>query len=123
MSTATRPQPETTGTDSADRLPFKVKAFDLLAAGRREEAQELAEEGKAIVDLSGGLHASEVAGAQHIITLAHQIVNEADSKKFKPILDDVILVLWPSLTPDGQDIIANWYMSNVGTPYETARTP
>ncbi|WP_220473384.1 M14 family metallopeptidase [Flagellimonas lutimaris] len=89
----------------------------------REEAQNLAEEGKAIVDLSGGLHASEVAGAQHIITLAHQIVNEADSKKFKPILDDVILVLWPSLNPDGQDIIANWYMSNVGTPYETARTP
>ncbi len=89
----------------------------------REEAQKLAEEGKAIVDLSGGLHASEVAGAQHIITLAHQIVSEADTKKFKPILDDVILVLWPSLNPDGQDIIVNWYMSNVGTAYETARTP
>lgn len=89
----------------------------------REQAQELAAEGKAIVDISGGLHASEVAGAQHIITLAHQIVSEANSKKFKPILDDVILVLWPSLNPDGQDIIANWYMSNVGTPYETARTP
>lgn len=89
----------------------------------REEARKLAEEGKAIVDLSGGLHASEVAGAQHIITLAHQIVSEADTKKFKPILDNVILVLWPSLNPDGQDIIANWYMSNVGTPYETARTP
>ncbi|WP_437395954.1 M14 family zinc carboxypeptidase [Flagellimonas lutimaris] len=89
----------------------------------REEAQKLAEEGKAIVDLSGGLHASEVAGAQHIITLAHQIVSEAETKKFKPILDNVILVLWPSLNPDGQDIIANWYMSNVGTPYETARTP
>ncbi|MGN7513560.1 MAG: M14 family zinc carboxypeptidase [Allomuricauda sp.] len=89
----------------------------------REEAKNLAIEGKAIVDLSGGLHASEVAGAQHIITLAHQIVTEADTKKFKPILDNVILVLWPSLNPDGQDIIANWYMSNVGTPYETARTP
>ncbi|WP_285650243.1 M14 family zinc carboxypeptidase [Allomuricauda sp. NBRC 101325] len=89
----------------------------------KEEAQKLAEEGKAIVDLSGGLHASEAAGAQHIITLAYQIISEADTKKFKPILDDVILVLWPSLNPDGQDIIANWYMSNVGTPYETARTP
>lgn len=88
-----------------------------------EEAKKLAEEGKAIVDISGGLHASEVAGAQHIITLAHQIVSEADTKKIKPILDNVILVLWPSLNPDGQDIIANWYMSNVGTPYETARTP
>ncbi|MBO0320872.1 hypothetical protein J0X14_01075 [Muricauda sp. CAU 1633] len=89
----------------------------------KQEAQQLAEEGKAIVDISGGLHASEVAGAQHIITLAYQIISEADTKKFKPILDNVILVLWPSLNPDGQNIIANWYMSNVGTPYETARTP
>lgn len=89
----------------------------------REEAKKLAEEGKAIVDISGGLHASEVAGAQHIITLAYQILNEAETKKFKPILEDVILVLWPSLNPDGQDIIANWYLSNVGTPYETSPTP
>ncbi|UZR96600.1 M14 family metallopeptidase [Chondrinema litorale] len=89
----------------------------------REEAKKLAEEGKTIVDLSGGLHASEVAGAQHIITLAYEILSKAEEKKFKAILDDVILVLWPSLNPDGQDIIANWYLSNVGTPYETSRTP
>ncbi|MEC7264559.1 MAG: M14 metallopeptidase family protein [Bacteroidota bacterium] len=89
----------------------------------KELAKQLAAEGKAIVDISGGLHASEVAGAQHIITLAHQIISEADTPKFKAILDNVILVLWPSLNPDGQDIIANWYMGNVGTPYETARTP
>ncbi|TLP80725.1 M14 metallopeptidase family protein [Maribacter sp. ACAM166] len=89
----------------------------------REMAKQLAEEGKAIVDISGGLHASEVAGAQHIITLAHELVSKADEKKFKVILDNVILVLWPSLNPDGQDIIANWYLGNVGTPYETAPTP
>ncbi|WP_228236766.1 M14 metallopeptidase family protein [Allomuricauda sp. M10] len=89
----------------------------------KELAKQLSTEGKAIVDLSGGLHASEVAGAQHIITLADQIIREADTPKFKAILDNVILVLWPSLNPDGQDIIANWYMGNVGTPYETARTP
>jgi Zinc carboxypeptidase. len=89
----------------------------------KELAKQLSAKGKAIVDLSGGLHASEVAGAQHIITLADQIISEADTPKFKAILDNVILVLWPSLNPDGQDIIANWYMSNVGTPYETARTP
>ncbi|WP_419213204.1 M14 family zinc carboxypeptidase [Maribacter sp. X9] len=89
----------------------------------KEAAKQLAAEGKAIVDLSGGLHASEVAGAQHIITLAHEIVTKANDQKFKAILDNVILVLWPSLNPDGQDIIANWYMGNVGTPYETAPTP
>lgn len=89
----------------------------------RTQAKELANEGKAIIDISGGLHASEVAGAQHILTLAYELVNNADTKKYKDILENVILVLWPSLNPDGQDIIASWYLNNVGTPYETASTP
>ena len=29
-------------------------------------------------------------------------------------------MLWPSINPDGQNIVANWYMRNVGTPFETA---
>ena len=89
----------------------------------REMAKALAKEGKAIVDISGGLHASEVAGAQHIITLAYELVNNAKTEKYRAIFEDVILILWPSLNPDGQDIIANWYLGNVGTPYETAPTP
>lgn len=89
----------------------------------REAARKLAEEGKALVDISGGLHASEVAGAQHIITLAYDLLSRAEEKQIKHILDNVILLLWPSLNPDGQDIIAEWYLSNVGTPYETAPTP
>ena len=89
----------------------------------KEKAKALAEEGKAIVDISGGLHASEVAGAQHILTLAYELVNNSGTKKYKEIFENVILILWPSLNPDGQDIIANWYLGNVGTPYETAPTP
>lgn len=89
----------------------------------RENARQLAIEGKAIVDISGGLHASEVAGAQHIITLAYDLLSRAKEPKISNILDNVILLLWPSLNPDGQDIIADWYLSNVGTPYETSPTP
>ncbi|PHN01597.1 M14 family metallopeptidase [Flavilitoribacter nigricans] len=89
----------------------------------REAALRLAEEGKAIVDISGGLHASEVAGAQHIITLAYDLLSRSEEKKIKNIMENVVLLLWPSLNPDGQDIIADWYLGNVGTPYETASTP
>jgi hypothetical protein len=35
----------------------------------------------------------------------------------------VITVLWPSLNPDGQTLIADWYSSNLGTPYEVAPMP
>ncbi|MEQ9378169.1 MAG: M14 family metallopeptidase [Imperialibacter sp.] len=90
----------------------------------REEAKQLAKEGKPIVHIDGGLHASEVAGAQHTISLAHQLISTADTdERITRILDDVIILLWPSLNPDGQDIIANWYAENVGTPYEVAPVP
>jgi hypothetical protein len=32
-------------------------------------------------------------------------------------------VLWPTLNPDGQDMIVSWYRQNVGTKYEVAPLP
>ena len=40
--------------------------------------------------------------------------------KIKAILDNAILFLWPSINPDGQNIVVNWYRENVGTPYEVS---
>ncbi|MGH9311855.1 MAG: M14 family zinc carboxypeptidase [Vicinamibacterales bacterium] len=88
-----------------------------------EQARTLAREGKAIVHIDGGLHASEVAGAQHTIELAYDLVSGAADRKIAAILDNVILMLWPSINPDGQTIVADWYRSNVGTPYEVAPQP
>ena len=87
-----------------------------------EEARGLAASGKAIVDINGGLHASEVAGAQHTIQLAYDLVTGEDTRT-QAIRENVITVLWPSLNPDGQTLIADWYGSNVGTPYEVASMP
>ncbi len=89
-----------------------------------DSARVLAREGKAIVDISGGLHATEVAGAQHTIQLAYDLITRADSDEtMRAILDNVVLLLWPSINPDGQTIVADWYASNVGGPYETAPLP
>jgi hypothetical protein len=87
-----------------------------------EEAGTLAREGKAIVDVNGGLHASEVAGAQHTIALAHELVS-SDDPRVVAIRENVITVLWPSLNPDGQTMVAEWYRSNLGTPYEVSPMP
>ena len=65
-------------------------------------------EGKAIVDISGGLHASEIAGSQHTPLLAYQLLSKPNDPEVRDILDNVILVLWPSINPDGQDIVVNW---------------
>ena len=84
-----------------------------------DEARRLAAEGKAFVDISGGLHASEIAGSQHTIQLAYDLVTGTDAKT-KAILDNTVLFLWPSINPDGQNIVVNWYRENVGTPYEVS---
>jgi len=88
-----------------------------------EEARALAREGKAIVHIDGGMHATEVAHAEHTIQLAYDLVTGDDDPEVAQILDEVILLLWPSINPDGQTLVAEWYNSNVGTRYEVASLP
>jgi hypothetical protein len=87
------------------------------------QARSLAREGRAIVHIDGGLHATEAAGAQHTIQLAHDLVANETDPETKAILDNVILVLWPSINPDGQNMVATWYRSNLGTPFEVSAMP
>ena len=72
------------------------------------DARQLAREGIPLVDISGGLHASEIAGAQHTPQLAYELVSRAAEPGMQEILDNTILFLWPSINPDGQDIVVNW---------------
>ena len=72
------------------------------------EAHRLARDAKVIVDISGGLHASEIAGSQHTPQLAYELLAHADEPRNQAILDNVVLFLWPSINPDGQDIVVNW---------------
>src|SRR3954451_24965629 len=87
------------------------------------EAQRLASEGKAFVHIDGGLHATEVAGPQHTPLLLYDVVNRANEPEVKAVLDNVVLMLWPTINPDGQQMVADWYMKNVGTPYELSGLP
>jgi hypothetical protein len=87
------------------------------------EARRLAAEGKAFVHIDGGLHANEVAGPQHTPLLAYDLLARADEPETKALLDQVVLMLWPTINPDGQQMVAEWYMKNVGTPYEQSELP
>src|SRR5437867_168751 len=70
-------------------------------------ARRLAHDGKIIVDISGGLHASEIAGSQHTPQLAYELLSRPNDPIVKEILDNVIFFLWPTINPDGQDIVVN----------------
>jgi hypothetical protein len=97
-----------------------------LAQGRElsdEQAKALAHDGKAIVHIDGGLHSTEVAGAQQSILLGYKLVATQGDQEVDAILDNVILMLWPTLNPDGQNEVVAWYRKNLGTPYEVSPLP
>jgi hypothetical protein len=88
-----------------------------------QEARELVRRTPAIVHIDGGLHSTEVAHAQHTIQLAYNLVSAQNNPEVNAILDNVILMLWFSINPDGQNMVVEWYRSNLGTPYEVSPMP
>jgi hypothetical protein len=93
-----------------------------LGLAQPDEARRLAREGRAIVWIDSGLHASEVAPVQHSFDLAHRMVTGEDDET-RLIRDRVVLMQIPVINPDGLDWIVEWYRSNVGGPHEVAPLP
>jgi hypothetical protein len=87
-----------------------------------DEARALAREGKAIVWIDGGLHATEVAHGQVMPEMAYHFVTD-ESPETRNIRENAILLLMVNMNPDGLNIVADWYMSNVGGEFEMARVP
>jgi hypothetical protein len=73
-------------------------------------ARRLAQEGRAVVWIDGGLHATEVLGAQQLTETVYQLVSR-DDPETQRILDDVI-ILAVHANPDGMELVSNWYMRN-----------
>src|SRR5215475_10223668 len=97
-----------------------------LADGRGlndQTARALAREGKAIVHLDGGLHSTEVAGGQQAISLAYRLVSSQNDPEIDAILKNTIVMLWPTLNPDGQNEVTGWYRKNLGTRFEVSPLP
>ena len=73
-----------------------------------EQAHALAKEGKAIVWIDGGLHATEVLGAHQLLEHVYQMLARNDEETTR-ILDDVIQLVVQA-NPDGMEMVSNWYM-------------
>src|SRR5688572_23219038 len=63
------------------------------------QARALAKEGKAVVWIDGGLHATEVLGAHQLMETSYQFVSRTDDETMR-ILNDVIIV-FVHANPDG----------------------
>ncbi len=86
------------------------------------ELATLATEGKTIVLITCTIHATEIASTHSAVEFAHRLAT-SDSAKTRQILDNVILLLAPSINPDGLDLVTKWYRSTLGTPHEGTSPP
>ncbi len=85
-------------------------------------AKSLIKQGKTIVLITFGIHSTEVGSTLSSMLTAHRLAS-SNEPEIKKILDDTIILLVPSLNPDGVDIVKNWYDKTLGTPFEGSEPP
>ncbi len=87
------------------------------------EAKILAKKGKVIVLITCSLHATEIAASQMSMEFAYNLATGKTPFNSEEVLDDVIVLLTPTINPDGQQMVTDWYRKYVGTKYEGGRMP
>src|SRR5688572_13438534 len=81
------------------------------------DAKKVTAEARAVVIQSFALHSSEVAASQTAAEFVYDSITRTDDEAQRA-LENVISIVMPSINPDGTQMIADWYMKYVGTPYE-----
>ena len=92
--------------------------YDLSPA----DAGDLIKQGKIPVLVSMNIHSTEIGSSQESVELAYELATREDDAA-RHIRDNVLLLLIPSLNPDGLQMVVDWYEKYVGTPYEGCRMP
>lgn len=91
-----------------ERYRTIARKLALGDVANEEEARKLAREGKAVIWIDGGLHATEVLGAQQLIETLYRLASREDAET-KRLLDDCIVLL-AHANPDGMELVSDWYM-------------
>ncbi|MCX6648814.1 MAG: M14 family metallopeptidase [Candidatus Bathyarchaeota archaeon] len=86
------------------------------------EAERLVAQGKTVVLITCSIHSTEVGGSQMSMELLHRLAT-GDDAAVREILENTILLLVPSLNPDGNRLVCDWYKRYLGTKYEGTSPP
>lgn len=105
-----------------DKLQKINKTISNPKGVSQETIDQYIQEGKVVIFQTMGLHASEVGGVQMTPELTYDLLTRNDSEALR-ILDNVIYFMMPSINPDGQVMITDWYRETVGTEFEGLSMP
>jgi hypothetical protein len=112
--------------ENIENLPRIREAQRRLADPRlipnAEERGRLVRETPAVVAITCSIHSTEIVASQMSMELAYRLASD-DSAATKEILRNTVLVLVPSVNPDGIDIVTEWYRKTLGTKFEGTSPP
>ena len=86
------------------------------------DRDEIFRQGKLVLLITCSIHATEIGASQMSVELVHHLAT-SDAPEVKKILDNVIFVLVPSLNPDGQIMVTDWFNKNLGSEYANSPIP
>ncbi len=101
---------------------IQMKLADPRRIGSDAEAEQLVRDGKTIVLITSSIHSTEVGGTQAPMNIAYRLATSEGSLE-QNIRRNTIVLLVPSLNPDGADMVVHWYRGTVGKPWEGASPP
>ncbi len=94
-----------------------------LADPRRltpDEERRLVAAQPSVIFISNNIHGSEIGGSQMAMELAYRLVTNDTLQRY---LAKEIVLIAPSMNPDGQRMITEWYRKNLGTKWEGGPIP
>jgi hypothetical protein len=94
-----------------------------LADPRRltpDEERRLIAGQPSVIFISNNIHGSEIGASQMAMELAHRLATNDTLQRY---LEKEIVLIAPSMNPDGQRMITEWYRKNVGTKWEGGPLP
>jgi hypothetical protein len=106
-------------------MPKLRDAQRKLADPRLATAQEraaLERDGKVVVLVTSSIHSTEVGGILSPLTIAYKLASGEDEET-RAIRKNTVVILVPSLNPDGVDIVGDWYRKSIGTAWEGSQPP
>jgi len=88
----------------------------------QEEGERLSERGRAVALISMGIHPSESGASQTAPRLAYEVAT-SESAEMQMIRENVILLIVPSVNPDGLDLVVDWHNKTKGSSAEGTWPP
>ncbi len=92
---------------------------DPRSIASEEEAQALLDDARLFLFISCNIHSTEIASPEMSMQLAYELAT-SEEEPWASARREIVVVLIPSVNPDGMDRVVHRYRDIEGTPYETA---